>query len=552
MRFIVNNQGGNRSAHRCHLLRLRPHVEQKGVFALLDLHPTRTQLRFVFANLTPIDGLIVLLYFAAVLSIGFYQSRKASDSEDFITGSRQMPWLAVLGSLVATEVSAATFLATPGVGFSENMSYLQMGIGSFLARIFIAFCFLGAFYAVDSLTIYDFLAKRFGNKTRYTASAFFIITRLLASSVRLMIASTGLSMILNLPFIWCLAAFTLIAIAYTGSGGIRGIIWTDVLQAVVFISSGLVLIGFIIHSIGWSTIIETGSAHNRFEIFRFTPTTDNATPLDWLNDPKLFYIAVLFGFISTTAAFGTDQDLTQRMLTCKNVGSARRSVILSGLISIPIAALFLFVGIALFAFYQVHADPDLPQRISAGVNVVMADKVFPWFIAHELPTGLRGLLLVGVLAAAMSSLDSAMGALSSSALVDLYRPLVPKRWQNIPDLWVSRIFVILFGFILSSVAWALKDADGFLWLTFQIVSVTYGALLGVFLLGIMTRRGSDNSNWIAMLSGALLCACLLTLIKLGILELGWTWLIVIGTAWTFGFGYCCQQKAPHPKRAAGL
>ncbi|MDP4878748.1 MAG: hypothetical protein NWR36_02590, partial [Opitutales bacterium] len=213
----------------------------------------------MFENLTLIDGLIVLLYFAAVLGIGFFHSRKSGNSEDFITGSRQMPWLAVLGSLVATEVSAATFLATPGAGFSENMSYLQMGIGSILARCFIAFVFLGAFYAADSLTIYDYLGKRFGNRTRYAASAFFIVTRLLASAVRLMIASTGLSMILNIPFVWCLAAFTLIAIIYTGSGGIRGIIWTDVLQAVVFISAGLVLIGFIIHSIGWHTINDIGN-----------------------------------------------------------------------------------------------------------------------------------------------------------------------------------------------------------------------------------------------------------------------------------------------------
>lgn len=491
-------------------------------------------------NLTLIDGLIVLLYFAAVLGIGFYQSRKGDDSEDFITGSRQMPWLAVLGSLVATEVSAATFLGTPGAGFSENMSYLQMGVGSFFARIFIAFLFLGAFYAAESLTIYDFLAKRFGNKTRYAASAFFIITRLLASAVRLMIASTGLSLILGLPFIWCLAAFTIIAIAYTGSGGIRGIIWTDVLQAFVFISSGLVLIGFIAHSIGWQTILDIGSENHRFDIFRFTPQGEGFAA--WLNDSKLFYIAVLFGFISTTAAFGTDQDLTQRMLTCKNVKSARRSVILSGMVSIPVAALFLFVGIALFAYYQVHADPSLPHAVIDGVRTIKADKVFPWFIANELPAGLRGLLLVGVLAAAMSSLDSAMGALSSSALVDLYRPLVSKDSQKLPDIWISRGFVVFFGLILSTVAWALKDADGFLWLSFQIVSVTYGALLGVFLLGLLTKRGSDACNWLAMVSGALICAILLTLIKLGILPLGWTWLIVIGTTWTFLVGYCGKQS----------
>jgi solute:Na+ symporter, SSS family len=504
-----------------------------------------TQIFIVFANLSLIDGLIVLLYFVAVLSIGLFHARRNKGSDDFISASRQMPWPAVLGSIVATEVSAATFLATPGVGFSENMSYLQFGVGSFLARIFIAFVFLGAFYAVNSLTIYEFLAKRFGNGTRYTATLFFIVTRLLASAVRLMIAATGISLILDLPFALCLSIFTLIAVVYTGGGGIRGIIWTDILQAIVFISCGFALIFYVGHSIGWGTILEIGEAHGRFEIFRFSPEETGGGFLGWINDPKLFFIAAIFGFVSTTAAFGTDQDMTQRMLTCKDVGSARRSVILSGFISIPIAALFLFVGVALFAFYQVNVDASLPMKLlENGASEVAADKVFPWFIGTELPSGLRGLLLVGVLAAAMSSLDSTMGALSSSALIDLYQPLLKQQTDDQSGLRLSRFFVAIFGLALALTAWALKDAEGFLWLTFKIGSITYGALLGVFLLGILTARGTDRGNWISMLSGSIICAVLLALIEMGILQLGWTWLILIGTAWTFGLGYIWHEKAP--------
>lgn len=502
----------------------------------------------VFAQLSPLDFLIVLAYLIAVLGIGWYQSRKGGSSEDFITGSRQMPWFAVMGSLVATEVSAATFLATPGTGFSENMNYLQMGIGSFLARIFVALIFLGAFYSANSLTIYEFLAKRFGDKTRYTATVFFIVTRLMASAVRLMIAATGLHLILDVPFGACLAVFTLVAVVYTGSGGIRGIIWTDVLQAVVFISCGLIVLGYIGHSIGWDTIIDVGQEHGRFEVFQLRPESSSLGA--WFNDPQLLYIALLFGFVSTTAALGTDQDLTQRMLTCKNVRSARRSVILSGFVSLPIAALFLMVGIALFAYFQVHFDAQLPM---VGDQPIPSDKVFPWFIGNELPNGLRGLLLVGVLAAAMSSLDSAMGALGSTALVDLYRPLVAGKSGVAAqdDLWISRGFVLIFGVILALFAWALKDATGFLWLTFKIGSITYGALLGIFLLGILTKRGSDDVNWFAMLSGALLCSLLLGLIEFEVLSLGWTWLILIGTAWTFIIGYCVHEKAPRSEESRG-
>ena len=454
-----------------------------------------------------------------------------------------MPWPAVLGSIVATEVSAATFLATPGVGYGENMNYLQFGIGSLLARLLIAFVFVGAFYAVNSLTIYDYLDKRFGGGTRYTATAFFIVTRLLASAVRLMIAVTGISLILNAPFWICLSVFTLVAIIYSGSGGIKGIIWTDVLQAVIFISCGLVLVGYVAHSIGWSTIFETGAAAGRFEIFRFD--SEGAGTWAWLNDSKFFWIAVMFGFLSTAAAFGTDQDMTQRILTCRDVKAARRSVILSGFISIPIAGLFLFVGVALFAYFQVYGEAGLPGTVLAdGSHKVIADKVFPHFIASELPAGLRGLLLVGVLAAAMSSLDSTMGALSSSALVDLYRPLLRKDLGEKQGLLVSRLLVFAFGLILALIAYALKDAEGFLWLTFQIASVTYGALLGVFLLGILTRRGSDHGNWIAMLSAGGICVALLALIKIGYLQLGWSWLILIGTVWTFGIGALWRQEYP--------
>ncbi len=505
----------------------------------------------MFAQLSPLDILIVLAYLCAVLGIGWYQSRKGGNSEDFITGSRQMPWLAVMGSLIATEVSAATFLATPGVGFTENMNFLQMGIGSFLARIFVALIFLGAFYTANSLTIYEFLAKRFGDRTRYTATAFFIVTRLMASAVRLMIAATGLHLILGVPFWACLVVFTLVAVVYTGSGGIRGIIWTDVLQAVVFISCGLIVLAYIGQSIGWGTIISLGQEHGRFEMFQFKPDTDTLSA--WFNDPQILYIALLFGFVSTTAALGTDQDLTQRMLTCKDVRSARRSVILSGFVSLPIAALFLMVGIALFAYFQVHTGAELPTVGLDGNRQLAADKVFPWFIGNELPSGLRGLLLVGVLAAAMSSLDSAMGALGSTALVDLYRPLVSSKSAAKPenDLWISRGFVVVFGLILAVIAWALKDATGFLWLTFKIGSITYGALLGIFLLGILAKRGSDNVNWFAMLSGAVLCSLLLGLIEFGLLPLGWTWLILIGTAWTFGVGYCVREKAPRSNETRG-
>ncbi len=483
-----------------------------------------------------IDWAILMVYFAAILTVGLYFGRKEEDTGDFFVGGRKVPWPAVLASIIATEVSAATYLAVPGVGFAENMNYLQFGIGSILARFFVASVFLGLFYAANCHSIYQYLGQRFGPKSHTTASLYFLLTRLMASGVRLMIAATGFAVILGLPFGICLAVFTVIALIYTFFGGIKAVIWTDCVQAFVFLTAGIAMLWFLGDAVGWSEIIKTGSEHGRFEVLRFKPDSPDGGILAWLNDPNLFFIAVLFGFISTTAALGTDQDMTQRMLTCKNVGLARRSIILSGFIAIPVAALFLFVGIGLFVFYQVIPDSTLPMRETTAGLEIIPDKVFSHFIANSAPVGLRGLLLAGVLAAAMSSLDSAMAALSASATVDLCRPLLGRHATEKHLIWISRVSMIFFALFMAGIAWILQDGGTFLWLAFKVTAITYSALLGVFLLGALTQRGNDHINLLAMLSGASLVALLLYLSETGRIPIGWTWFLVLGTAWTFLFG----------------
>lgn len=496
------------------------------------------------ADFNWIDGGILLAYFATILFVGLYFGRREEDTGDFFVGSRKVPWLAVLASIIATEVSAATFLAVPGVGFAENMNYLQFGIGSILARFFVASVFIGLFYAANCHSIYQYLRQRFGPRSHTTASIYFLLTRLLASGVRLMIAATGFAVILDLPFGLCLITFTVITLIYTFFGGIKAVIWTDCVQAVVFLSGGIAMLWFLGNNVGWNDIAEIGGGQGRFEIFRFRPTSTENGILDWLNDPNLFFIAVLFGFVSTTAALGTDQDMTQRMLTCKNPGLACRSVILSGFIAIPIAALFLFIGIGLFVFYQTHPDPTLPIRETVAGLEVVPDKVFPHFIAHSAPVGLRGLLLAGVLAAAMSSLDSTMAALGSSATVDLYRPLLRRNASEKHLIWFSRLSMIFFALFMVGIAWVLQDGGRFLWLAFKVTAITYSALLGVFLLGALTHRGNDQINLFAMVSGAVLVAILLYLSEKGRIPLGWTWFLLLGTAWTFLVGLFGKSPVP--------
>ena len=485
---------------------------------------------------------ILASYFLLILFIGWYKGRNESSVEDYMVGGRQVPWLAVLGSLVATEISAATYLAVPGVGFSENMTYLQFGIGSFFARIFIATAFISVFYKANCLSIYEYLRSRFGANTQYTASIYFLVTRIMASGVRLMIAVTGFSVILEVPFIASLMLFGGITLGYTVIGGIRSVIWTDCVQAVVFISAGLLGAGWLVSEIGPGTLLQIASENDRFEVLRLLPAGEGMT--SWINDPHWLLTAVLFGFASTVAALGTDQDMAQRLLASKTAPLARRSLIVSGFIAVPVAALFLFVGTALFAWYQVNPDPDFPSRIVDGVSMADGDKAFSHFMTGNIPAWLRGILLTGVLAAAMSSLDSAMAALSTSLVRDLLQPFYPaakdpRRW-----LWISRGFTLVFALVLMAVAWLLRDGGTFLWLAFKITSLTYGSLLGVFLLGRFTARGSDRGNLFAMLAGTGVAAAGLWLVETGRLPLAWTWLLLVGTFTTFIVGFSSKPAKP--------
>jgi len=206
-------------------------------------------------GLAIIDCFIIAIYFGVMLVVGIYFSSSKNSTSDFIVGGRNIPWFAVLGSIVATEVSAATFLSLPGVGFSGNMTYLQMTIGSVLARFMIASVFLGAFYAANCYSIYQYLEKRFGKNTQLAGAGLFIITRLIASGIRLLIATTGVSLILDVGFFPCLIVFTMIALAYTGSGGIKAVIYTDCIQAVIFIVGGIIVAAFLIKEIGFTHVI---------------------------------------------------------------------------------------------------------------------------------------------------------------------------------------------------------------------------------------------------------------------------------------------------------
>lgn len=459
------------------------------------------------------------VYLLAVLAGGWVFSRRSDSNEDFFVGGRRVPWPAVLLSITATEISAVTFLGVPGTGYEGDLSYLQFGVGSLAARFVVAFLFLGAFYKIGCVSIYQYLGSRFGSGSQKTGAVFFLVSRINASAIRLLLAATGLAVFFGVEVWQAVLVFTGVALIYTAAGGIRAVIWTDCIQAVIFIGGGIAAFVYFLSQIGWDPFWIQAAESGKLTIFHWTP----GEGASWFSDWNLFYLACFNGLVMTTAALGCDQDLTQRMLTCRSVGRARWSVILSGFLGIPVAGVFLLVGVALYVWMG-----ERGMALPAGVGT---NQVFAWFIAEVAPAGLRALLLIGILATAMSSLDSALNALSSSVVYDLFGHKMRQR------VWFSRLGIVGFGLLLAGIAILLADyQESFVWLGFKIVGVTYGSLLGVFLFALTTekRRGTDRGNLWAMLIGAVGSAGLLLASESGVVSLGWTWIPILNTVLTFG------------------
>ncbi len=476
-------------------------------------------------DMAAIDVMVLLLYFSAIVAVGVWAGRDERTTDDYFLGGRRQPWLIVGLSILATELSAITFIGVPADAFHGDCSYLQLYVGSFLGRMAVVWLLLPVFYRARVTTVYEYLGLRFGPWTRATAVLFFFASRIIGSGLRLLAASIAVSVVFDWPLIWVIVGCAAVAVGYTTIGGIKAVIWTDALQAVVFLGSAAAVLIFLMvnvpGSIGQhlSQLSEAGKLH----VFNWSAD---------LNNPKAFYVLLVYALFLNAAAFGADQDLTHRMLTCSDVRGGQKSLTFNAIIGLPVVMLFLGVGVMLWSYYQ--AFPE-----TAPTGDVKIDHVFPFFIRHALPAGwgLQGLVLAGVFAAAMSSLDSALGALSASAVVDVYRPFIAPNRKPAHYVRAGRAFVLLFGVALTAMAIVFITQDQILWEAFKWASLVFGSLLGVFLLAVCTRRrGHDQAN---------ACAMFLALAVLAVFKryddpvqplVAWPWWIVIGTGITFGIG----------------
>ncbi len=481
-----------------------------------------------------LDLVVIGIYFAIIIGIGVHFSRVKSDVADFALGGRSIPWWAVLASILASEISAGTFFGTPGEGFRlRNYTYAQLMVGYLLARVVVSAVFIPAFYKYNVVSIYEFLELRFGPWTRSVASVIFLITRSLASGARLWVPTLLVVVIWNQlhptrPLgdweqFWVTgAALVLISVltaAYTAIGGIKAVIWTDVLQIVVLFGALGFSVWYLLGHIpdGWAgakTFLQ-GEKDLRLWEWRGDTPPSAAFVAQYGNswgqvksvlESEFTVWAALFGSLFVTlATHGTDQDMVQRMLTAKNKRQSAVATILSGLADIPVTFAVLTIGILLAVYYgNIVHDPALPMTVQGPDST----RIFPYFVINMMPSGLRGLVIAGVLATTMGSLGTAMNALATSYSRDFHF-----RWFSTPDDEAKRVRIIK----LSTVAFALVLIFVGLATAFvkahnpqlSIIGIilgsfgyTYGSLLGIFMVALFTKsRGSEIGNLIAMAAG---------------------------------------------------
>lgn len=510
------------------------------------------------------DISVVVIYFIAIFTIGIYAGRKQKNLEDYALGGRNLPWWAILASILAAEISAATFLGAPGEGFEmRNFTYAQLAIGTILGRIVVGKLFLKPYYEYRVISIYEYLEKRFGLVTRRMGSMVFLISRVLASGTRLYIA--GILLVIAYEYVfdvvpdkdfkvqlyfYSLVFITIATTIYTAVGGLKAVVWTDVLQACVLAVSIISAIWVLIAQIpgGWDTVAAKLNGPKDWSFWNsgFVPDGGFLTQVkSILGQEYTIWAAFLGSTFVTMATHGTDQDMVQRMLAAKDRSSGSKAVILSGIIDLPVVMTFIFTGMLLFVFYE--TNPDL---VRAGPKA----EIFPHFIIHHLPVGIKGLLVAGVLATAMGSLSTALNSLATTAVKDWYqdifRPKAGERELLRAVRWMTVFFAILLIAVGTYAAWySVHDP------TFRIIPIalgifgyTYGSLLGVFLLGMLTKtRGSDLGNVIAMVVGFLVVAVLSRLIPIPevcdqyIPAITFPWRVTIGTLATFGCGWLFKK-----------
>jgi SSS family transporter len=477
-------------------------------------------------RLSPLDLAIIAVYLAGITLFGLRFRKRQRSMRDYFLADRNIPWWAISLSIVAAETSTLTIISIPGLAYDSNLTFLQVVMGYVVGRIIISFVLLPHYFRGDLYTAYQLIERRFGPQLRTVTAVLFLLTRAAAEGVRVYAVSIVVSIALGTGEIASIAIITLLTLIYTFEGGLAAVIWTDVVQTFIYVGGTLVGLATILHLVpgGWSSVQEIAGSLHKFQIFD-APLTPHFPYLD-LSKPYTLWAGIIGGAFLTTASHGTDQLIVQRLLAARSQRQSALALLSSGAAILFQFALFLLVGVMLFAYYQ-----------APSATFGKADRIYPTFIVSHMPRGIAGLLIAAILAAAMSNLSAALNSLSSSSMMDLYFRFRPGLNES-RRLQLSRLATVAWAVVLFALAViALHRVGRVIEVGLQIASVAYGALLGVFLLGVLTKHSNQNGAVVGMICG------------FGIelyLWLGssvpWTWWVAIGTTVTFVVGYLASTR----------
>lgn len=464
-----------------------------------------------------IDYIIIVVYLIFIAVLGIVSGGKQKSVKDYFLGSDVVPWWAVCFSIVAAETSTLTFISIPGLAYLTNLNFLQLTFGYLIGRIVVAYVFLPAYFKGELSTAYAFLETRFGTKTRSFASIVFLFTRTAADGVRLFATAIPLKLMLDISYPVAIIIIAAVTLIYTYTGGVKGIIWVDVVQMLIYLGGALIAGIFLLNILpdGFNSVLNAASPESKLNIFNFG-FSDGLS--GFFSKPYTLLGGLLGGAFLSMASHGTDQLIVQRLLATKSMRSGQKAIIGSGVIVIIQFAVFLIVGVMLFTYY--------------GKLNVKSDEIFPMFIINVLPPGLTGLIIAGLFAAAMSTLAGSMSSLSSSTMLDLYIPYFGKFKTEKKQLAISRLFTIFWAALLVGAAiFFMESPQTVVELALSIASFTYGGLLGTFLLGLLNKRASQEDALAGFSAGIFV---MITVISLKLVA--WTWFTFIGVMVTLIIG----------------
>ncbi len=489
-----------------------------------------------------VDYAVLAAYLVGITLFGTRFRKSHGTVKDYFLGNRETPWIVISLSIVATETSTLTLIGVPAIAYGVfprpeqggNFTYLQVVAGYIVARFVISWLFIPAYFQGEMLTAYELLHRRFGPRAKHFAASLFLVMRALAEGVRVFAASLVLAAVLGasvpgLPhlWLWSIVIVGLLTLVYTFEGGIAAVIWTDLVQLVIYIGGSLLAAYMLLHLVpgGWTSIVADARAAGKLQLFSWS----------WdLTVPFTFWAGLVGGCFLTMASHGTDQLLVQRLLTCRNQRESQKALILSGFVVLAQFALFLTIGLMLHAYYAVHPLPPMATN----------DEIFPAFIVRSLPHGIAGLVIAAIFAAAMSNLSGSLNSLASTTVLDFYQPLTRGRVDDERLLRLSRWLTAAWGLVLIAIAALARGWGSVFTVGLTIASIVYGPMLGAFLLGVLTTTTTERGVMAGI--GVSLVAMLVVHL---VTPLAWTWYVLTGTAICVAVGLGVSAAAPGPSRA---